>query len=78
MILSHWPDWYKDIAQSKFDRDCERMAEQVERMIVLGLWDADKAREAVKKAQGLDRLQISNAVAKMHRILRGGWYEKIW
>lgn len=40
-------------------------------MVELWLWDADKAREAAKKAQGLDRLQISGAVAKMHRILRG-------
>ena len=71
MIFNHWPDWYKDIVQAKFDSEKARLQEQMDKMVKLGLWDADKAREAAKKAQGLDRLQISGAVAKMHRILRG-------
>lgn len=71
MILDHWPQWYKNMVQAKFDGDKARLQEQMDKMVELGLWSADKAREAAKKAQGLDRLQISGAVAKMHRILRG-------
>lgn len=73
MINLSWPQWYKDMVQAKFNSDKARLQEQMDKMVKLGLWDADKAREAAKKAQGLDRLQISGAVAKMHRILRGGW-----
>lgn len=66
------------MVQAKFNSDKARLQEQMDKMVKLGLWDADKAREAAKKAQGLDRLQISGAVVKMHRILRGvwdGWYD---
>lgn len=59
------------MVQAKFNSDKARLQEQMGKMAELGLWDTEKAREAAKKAQGLDRLQISGAVAKMHRILRG-------
>lgn len=71
MILNHWPDWYKDVVQAKFNSDKARLQEQMDKMVELGLWSADKAAETAKWAQSANGLQVSNAVAKMHRILRG-------
>lgn len=71
MIPPHWSPDYKAMAQASFDRDKSRLQEQIEQAVELGLWSADKAREADKKAQGLDRLQIGGAITKMHRILKG-------
>ena len=70
MIPPHWSPQYKAMAQASFERDKSRLQEQIEQAVELGLWSADKAREADKKAQGLDRLQINGAITKMHRILK--------